>query len=613
MSTNMNAQGPGPAGGDPLGDFLGGRGLGPRVQGWMEKSRRRRSMMGPGCLTLFALPFAAVGVGMGIWALVIIGQSLRARSWVEVPARILQSDLEAHSDSEGGTSYKATARYEYEYLGRTRQGTRISFHGGSDNIGSFQKRVAGELERYRREGKPFPCRVNPADPTESVLYPQVRLEMLGFQMVFVLAFGGAGFGLMIGAAKSRTSARKSAEREAQHPGEPWKWRDDWAAGMIPFTGGQLAGMLTVFAGFWNIVAFPAAFTLLDPANRRNAAAWVVLIFPAVGIALATAAGMAIRRWRTYRGTVFQMASVPGVLGGRLGGAVRVPVHLRPADGFRVSLRCIRKVKSGDSTRDMTIWESETVVTRDLFERDPTRSAIPVVFGIPYDQPPSDPPPGGTLRWELSVHARLPGQDFKATFEVPVFRTPESRADFPADAATVAPGQKPPAADAVFAAQRIEVRPFSSGGRSYYLAPARKPGGAAALTLFCAIWTGAVVLMVRGGAPVGFPIVFGLIDLGVLMGAVSAWFGWKRIEATPGGLTVAGGMLGFNRSSWHPVESLASVKVCETGYVGTRKICGIEVRTSDGRTRRLLGNVGGTLEAEVIAQEIRKDLGLQADG
>lgn len=119
--------------------------------------------LGVGCLTLFALPFAGVGVA----TLYLLGSALvasvRMSDWVEVPAVITHAELKANrggAGKGGGTSYQAAARYTYEVGGRRYEGDRVSPHGGSDNIGSFQSDVHAELLRHQNERTPFRCFVN---------------------------------------------------------------------------------------------------------------------------------------------------------------------------------------------------------------------------------------------------------------------------------------------------------------------------------------------------------------------------------------------------------------------------------------------------------------------
>ena len=67
-----------------------------------------------GCLALFALPFAAVGVFGLYLALSTLWTWTRTQSWVEVPAQIQSLDLEEHQGDDS-TTYKVCATYRYSF------------------------------------------------------------------------------------------------------------------------------------------------------------------------------------------------------------------------------------------------------------------------------------------------------------------------------------------------------------------------------------------------------------------------------------------------------------------------------------------------------------------
>jgi hypothetical protein len=74
-----------------------------------------------GCLMLFALPFAAAGAAVFVWACSTLVAWQHMRSWVEVPAQIERAELQAH-DGGDATTDKAVATYRYEYAGRSYTG-----------------------------------------------------------------------------------------------------------------------------------------------------------------------------------------------------------------------------------------------------------------------------------------------------------------------------------------------------------------------------------------------------------------------------------------------------------------------------------------------------------
>ena len=152
---------------------------------------------------LFAVPFIAVGAGMGGcagWTAVKVRDS---QHWTEVPAIIKSAKLKR------GDTLRALATYEYDVNGRKYSGNRVSFHRGSDNVSSFQRTAFNELDKHRKSGRPFRAFVNPQDPAESVLYRNVRWEMMLLYCGVAVLFGGTGVGLFVASlvAWRRPSAR----------------------------------------------------------------------------------------------------------------------------------------------------------------------------------------------------------------------------------------------------------------------------------------------------------------------------------------------------------------------------------------------------------------------
>ena len=96
---------------------------------------------------MFALPFAATGLFTSrlIYYQVIEWNSVL--DWQETPAVVLKVDVKGGSDSD---SIRTNATYEYEWGGQTYTGNRVSLHSGSDNVGSFQHRVAEQLTQHQK-------------------------------------------------------------------------------------------------------------------------------------------------------------------------------------------------------------------------------------------------------------------------------------------------------------------------------------------------------------------------------------------------------------------------------------------------------------------------------
>ncbi len=384
-----------------------------------------RNQMAGGCLTVFGLPFFAVGVFMIALIVRTFNEARDMRTWPVVPATVLATDLESHRDSDGDVTQRVTARYRYEVAGQVYEGTRVGLHGGSDNLGQYHAQWHERLQASLQAETPLPAHVNPLDPNQAVLDPTPRTGMMLFQAMFGVVFGGAGAGLMIFGLRSGRGGRLLRQARLEHPAEPWMWRPDWANRQATPSSGSGAWGLAFMAVFWNLISWPMVVLFLPKLiEERNVVGFFFLLFPLIGIFLAVAAVKSVRSWRRFRRAEFHFRAVPIQLGGELVAGLRLPERLQPRNGLSLTLRCLRKEVRGSGKHrrvtEVPLWE-ETQVVPAQSSRDPTSSLWPVHFHVPYDQPPSDAEPSGhDVLWRLQATAQVDGPDLDLTFEIPVF-------------------------------------------------------------------------------------------------------------------------------------------------------------------------------------------------
>jgi len=236
----------------------------------------------------------------------------------------------------------------------------------------------------------------------------------------------AGFGIV--AARIKRGEAELASRIAQSPGRPWLFVKEWEQGRIPDAPAkQGAIVLGAFAAMWNAVVVGVALLVRGRDDLRSSTGALVALdvlgLAGVGL-IALTAYMALAA-RKFSPALFEMSSVPGVLGGWLRGTIRVPPEVPEGTKAVVRLVCHRK-STGSSRLDYDVWASE--------EDARTSSSLPVAFRIPFNLPASDVPEmpsEGTMRvtWLLSVEASLQGVDYHAVFSVPVFATEASDHSF----------------------------------------------------------------------------------------------------------------------------------------------------------------------------------------
>ncbi len=582
----------------------------------------RSSKLGAGCMVLFCLPFAAVGVGMLGWMAFTLTRCVGMQSWTEVPALILRADLvsKTSSSSNGGssTTYKVEAKYEYEYEGKTYTGTRVSIHGGSDNIGSFHQRIHRQLDEHRRSETPFRCYVNPENPSEAVLFRSLRVELLGMQALFGLVFGGVGFGLMFAGCRGVLRQRRQKQLTQEAPDAPWLWKPQWENGMVRSSNKTAMIGVIVFAVLWNAISAPVCFFVPGELAKGNKLVLIALLFPLVGLILIAVAIYQIARYLKYGDSVFEMSAVPGVLGGPLEGLVRTRVNIEPEDGFELTISCINRVttrsrsggKSHSRTSERILWQDARRVRHELLERDPSRSAIPVRFALPYDQPPaSTESSDNEIIWRLEVKAAVPGVDYDARFEIPVFRTEASREDFQllddGDVTADAP-------DVTAELQRLKARvtPLASGGLRVVFPMFRNKGSAIGALVVWVIWTAICVALYKSSAPRVFPIVFGLFDVLIFLGVLYSWFHTSRFEVNHQALVMAGGLFGIGGEKRIPGRQVQKFSTRQTLQSGSKVYHSIYVHTTDGKKHCLVRNIDNLAAGKLLIRELERLLDVQ---
>lgn len=382
-----------------------------------------------GCLILLGIPFALVGTFTGYLAIAMLFQSLNMQSWDRIPMQIESAELVSSGGKSDGTlSVKST--YTYQVNGQSYQGSKVSLSHGSDNIGSFHKDRHRELKTYFNSGDPFLGYVNPNDPGDAILFPQVRWGMIAFYMAFLFIFGGVGYGMLVG---GYISKRKDAEKLAlvgQFPDQPWRWRKDWASGAIGTESGTIMYIALFLGFFWNLASIPLLIVLPGEIFvKQNYVAAIALIFPLIGLCLLAWAVHAIMSWRKYGKSIFRITTNPGRIPGELKGEIDtgralVGNSLNATLTLKCNERRTVRYSNKTETSSSTVWERSSEAQIRPGYRSGSSSLIPVSIQIPDNVRPSGVDALDDSRdvtWQLEATCPQPGVDFKGQFTVPIFK------------------------------------------------------------------------------------------------------------------------------------------------------------------------------------------------
>lgn len=247
----------------------------------------RRKGLEPGSwwMLLLALPFAAVGLGVLCLSVVpTLHDWTRMQSWRPVEAHLEAAALQHHRGSKGGSTQSVEARYRYSVGGREFHGERVAIADGADNVGDFQSELGAALEDALRQERAITVWVNPDDPAEAIIDRSLRPGLLALKLVFVVAFGGVGFGVLYALWRTRRARyRRDADAPARTAAAAAQ-RGFGAAAALDEGADDAAALARVL----DREAIPGGVRLVCPYGRHRRAMLPLLVF---GLVFATVGGV----------------------------------------------------------------------------------------------------------------------------------------------------------------------------------------------------------------------------------------------------------------------------------------------------------------------------------
>lgn len=479
-------------------------------------------------LILFALPFA----GVGAWMLYSAGShlldALAMQSWQPVEARLLEAGYETRSGDDSDT-WEAYATYRYTWNGETYTGDRVAISRGADNLGSYQRDLGNRLSGHVARGETVTAWIDPERPGSSVIDRQPRWGLVAFKGVFVLVFGGFGFGMIA------VAVLRSAPKDPDNPafaGKPWLANDAWQGG--PIRSGSKTTMWAAwgFAIFWNLISMPLPFLLVDEITvKKNYPALLGLLFPLVGLGLLTWAIRKTLEWRRWGVTPLALDPFPGAIGGHVGGHIDLRMPYAGATDFKLTLTSLKSYVSGSgknrSRREKAAWQDRQLA---YAEPGPLGTRVSFRFDVPAGLGESDAAKSGDTYtiWRLALMAETDGSDVDRHWDIPVYATGARSSDIDERRIREAAAVQSAADDAVVKT-RVQLL-HTPHGKSLYYPVGRNLAGAALGILFGAVFAGAGGFLVMkeeavfmGGI---FALVGGLIVLGALYMAGNSLEVWQ---------------------------------------------------------------------------------------
>lgn len=241
-----------------------------------------------------------------------------------------------------------------------------------------------------------------------------------FSLPFLLS-GLAMAGVGVGSFRSGSKQRALAQR---FPAQPWRQKPQWQTDVIgASSSGSMA--IIIFAVLWNAIAFPVGILAITSEDNLEWFVYgLILLFPLLGVGLAYWAALRLMRYLRWGRSTLEMAEMPGVVGGSLGGVIITNRPVRFQEPITLNLKCQEWVRDSQGyNQHQTVWQTtHSIAPHEVYAMH-GGSAIPVFLSIPYDCPETEVDGGKT--WTLTASGKTPGPDLEVSFEVPVFKTQHS--------------------------------------------------------------------------------------------------------------------------------------------------------------------------------------------
>lgn len=385
---------------------------------------------------------------------------------------------------------------------------------------------------------------------------------------------------------------------AEHPNEPWLWREDWVRREVRQSYEIGGWCLWGFTLVWCLFCLPLLlFVRWEwPPDRQSL---VVGVFPVAGVLLlALSIHQALRR-RRYGTSVCRIERVPVPLGATLRGEIGVRLHEVPPAGFALRLACVRRRVTGSgknrSVHESILWQDEQTVMHGVMPSS-HGLRVPFRFDIPWDcEPASFADPSDIVLWRLGASAEVPGVDYQAFFELPVFRTGDARDELPPRVHGVDGWQPPPS---------IEVQ-----GDTIVIRPARTFGDWIGFLIFFPMWFGVLALAGTFGAPLLVLAFFAAIAVVVALVVLDFLLGRTTLRADRKALTIHRTHLGIGRPRSIPASEIVRIEPFVGATFGSRGYHNVRAVLRDGSTRTIARNIANRRDAQGVGERVGRALGV----
>jgi hypothetical protein len=401
--------------------------------------------------------------------------------------------------------------------------------------------------------------------------------------------------------RAKKEAIKAAAMKKDWDDKPWLQRQDWANGRIVSSLRKASWLLWIVVGFWCVGSIAISLAALPQLQSANHTILLALVL-VVGLAAIIFASRTSSAWRRFGWSIFEMTAVPAAAGGVLQGKIQVRGKLQPHHGWNLLLLCVRRKTTGQTNNlqitEKILWQDERWLQAALPQKDADTTVIPVYFRLPDDKPESTVA-GDGVHWRLEAWARVPGPNFHVAFEVPVFKV-DDPPPIPEDPTT------PWHVSLDDIRQKIQ-SPIQikdvAGGKEFIFPSGRTPGFAMGAALLCLIWAGIVALLAMNHAPPLLPLIFGAMDVLMLVFVLDLSFRRSHVIIAGQQVKLEKAWLGYKKAEAVNLAEIADFYAEPGAPVGHVTYYDLKLRTRAGKELTLAKNLGHKPEADWLARQM----------
>ncbi len=339
--------------------------------------------------------------------------------WKETPCTVLSSEIEVNEDTEGDT-YQAVIKYEYAVNNKRHEGDRYSFMGSFRSSGRSGKEAI--VRKYPKGAKRV-CYVDPDDPNEAVLNPNLTTEMWWgvFPLPFFLSGAAGLYFTLRGDRKKQDTAATTDNFSAPADRNAAMLATVGPVELKPSLGrsGKLIGIF-IFAVFWNGIVSVFVYQVVQEFS------WLLALFlvPFVLVGLSLIGGVLHSfgaMFNPHPSLTLSRGAIP------LGEAAQLRWQ------FAGSTRVIQRLKISLRGQEKATYRrgTDTVTSKEVFFEDvltdaqgmmPEISEGTVDVQIPADLMHSFKSDNNAIEWTIILHGDIPLRpDVK--FEFPITVSP----------------------------------------------------------------------------------------------------------------------------------------------------------------------------------------------